>query len=408
MTVTMDITMDIQKRVATIENEMATVHKERAHIIHAMWVAAVSQQHLLMVGPGGTGKSFLVRDFIGHILDAKGFEIALDETTSPDQVLGPPNIKAMVEDGKTCRVLDNMLAEAHYAFIDEFFNANGPVLHSLMPIMNERVIHNNGQPTQTLLRAAFMGTNKLNADADQAATWDRIHQRIPVRYVQDRTNQADMVSQAIARLSVLGRGTQTTLGAQTTVTLAEMDIAFAEAMQLEVDDTGMALFLDIKEELFAKGIEISDRRMVEGMAASLANAWVCGNDKVLPANFDILQNMWWTLLEHAPVARSIILSATNPGEKAALDLLENLEKVKAEVRGAEGLDEERKRRVGVEAVKNVDRLLREVAPLREKAIAAGASTQRLDECVTRAAAFKNEIAQDIFGLSPATLAAAGK
>ena len=38
------------------------------------------------------------------------------------------------------------------AFLDEFFNANGPLLHSVMPALNERIFHNNGVPTPIPLR----------------------------------------------------------------------------------------------------------------------------------------------------------------------------------------------------------------------------------------------------------------
>lgn len=398
----------IRAKVAAIKVEQKDLIKERDTTIDGAWVARVAQQHFLMLGPGGTAKSFLVRNLVERITGATLFERAFDESTDVSEVLGSPDIKAMVEQGKTRRVLEGTFATATDAFLDEFFNGNGVVLHSVMPGLNERIVHNNGMPVAIPLRSCFMGTNKLNADADQAALWDRVHHRHVVKYVQDRDNLADMVGSAIARLSVLGRGTSTNLTTQTTVTLEEMDQAFAESLALDVDDVVMDTFLNIRDELAGNGVLISDRRVVEGMAAVLANGWINGHDSIKVGDLDVLQHMWWSLQDHAPIARGIILAATNPGEKAALDLLDELDKIRSEVKGAESLDEERKRRVGVEAVRNCDRLLREAQPLLAKAVAAGASTSRIQETIDRAESLKIEVGKAVFNLDPTTMTNMGR
>ena len=401
------ITQAIQANVVQAIAEMQADIKEREALIHDMWVAAVAQEHLLMLGPGGTGKSFVVRRMTSHIADSVYFESAFDETTDPSQVFGPPDIKAMVEDGKTRRVIDGMLPEATHAFCDEFFNANGPLLHSIMPCLNERVFHNNGIPHGIPLRSMYAGTNKLNADADQAALWDRIHIRHIVDYVSDRQNQAELVGDAIARMALVGRGTNTTVPGQskTLITLDELDLAHKEALALPVDDVVVEMFFDIRDEL-REGkaqISISDRRAVEGMAAVMANAWVRGHDQgVKVADLDVLANMWWTVQDQRAEARNVILAATNPGEKAALDLLDELDKVKAEITAASkpDVDDGRKKRIGVEQVKNIDRLLAEANDHLTKASAAGASTARIQETILKANAFKVQIGKDIFGIDP--------
>lgn len=395
---------DVQLRVSQIISEMQADIKEREALTHDMWVAAVAQEHLLMLGPGGTGKSFIVRRMTSHIDGSVYFESAFDETTDPSQVFGPPDIKAMVEDGKTRRVVTGMLPEATHAFCDEFFNANGPLLHSLQPCLNERVFHNNGVPHAIPLRSMLAGTNKLNADADQAALWDRIHIRHIVDYVSDRQNQADLVGDAIARMALVGRGTNTLVPGQskTLVTLDELDEAHKAALALPVPDAVVGMFFDIRDEL-KQGkaqVSISDRRAVEGMAAVMANAWVRGHNEVKVADLDVLANMWWTLQDQRAEARSVILAATNPGEKAALDLLDELDKVKEEITQASKpeVDDSRKKRIGVEQVKNIDRLLAEATDHLNKAQAAGAATVRIEETIKKANAFKVQIGKDIFGI----------
>lgn len=403
------IDQTIHAAINQIIDEQNLVIKERAEVIRGSWIANIGQEHLLMLGPGGTGKSFLVRDTVSHIDGSQYFEVAVDETTDPSQVFGPPDIKAMVEDGKTRRVPTGMLPEATHAFIDEFFNANGPLLHSIMPALNERVFHNNGQPSAIPLRSLFAGTNKLNADADQAALWDRIHLRYVVGYIGDRKSQADMVGDAITRMAQSGRGTNTSLTGvtKTLVTLDQLDQAHREALALDVPDPVLDLFFDIRDELqhgTAK-IQISDRRAVEGMAAVMANAWLNNHTTVTVGDLDVLANMWWAVQDQMATARSVILAATNPGEKAALDLLDGLDDLKKEVKQANDsdLDASRKKRVGVESVKNADKLLNEAKTHLAKAQAAGTSTTRLTEVIKKTEAFKVEVGMSIFNLDPAQM-----
>ena len=134
------VTPDVQQRIQAAIAEMRADIKEREALIHDMWVARVGQLHLLMLGPGGTGKSYAVRRLTQHIdrLEVLRAPAATRRPTRP-QVFGPPDITAMVEDGKARRVLSDMFAECTDAFLDEFFNANGPLLHSIMPVLNERI-----------------------------------------------------------------------------------------------------------------------------------------------------------------------------------------------------------------------------------------------------------------------------
>ena len=401
------ITADIQQRCAAIVDEMRATVKDRNDVIYAMMVARVAQQHFLMLGPGGTGKSFLVRDFVRHIDGAKHFETALDETTDPGQVFGPPDIPAMVKEGRNRRVVTNMLPEATDAFVDEIFNGNSPVLHSLMPIMNERIFHNNGMPSDVPLRSLYAGTNKLNADSDLAAFFDRLHHRYVVDYVKSRKDQSDMVGEAVARLAMLGRGMGTSLSrTPTMVTLAELDQAHNEALSLTVDDVVMDMFLDLTQTLKADGVLISDRRKVEGMVAVLANAWLRGHESVKAGDLDILAGMWWTVKDQSDQVRQAVLAIANPGEKAALDLTKDFREIEASLRQAQsnGTDAARLSRVGVEVIRTADKILGEANTILAKAVAAGASTQRLDELISRVVDFKRQVGADIFNLTPENVA----
>lgn len=409
------ITEDIRERVVAIIAEQNQVILERGEVIQGIWTARIAQQHGLMVGPGGTGKSFLARDTSDRIDGSTYFETAFDETTDPAQVFGPPDISAMIGDpangipGRMRRVPDGMLPEATDAFLDEFFNANGPLLHSVMPIANERVWHNNGHPTPVPLRQILAGTNKLNADVDLAALWDRLHQRWIVDYVRSRTSLVTMAAHNMARMAEgmaggSSRGVNTAIGGatRTTVTLDELDIAHAEALSLDFSPAVLELALDLKEELQqgeAK-VTISDRRWNEGLVAVASRAWLRGHKTVTTGDLDVLASMWWTLQDQMPVARKVILGATNPGEKVAHELLDDLDQAEKEYRtiADPNEDDNKRRKVGISVVGTAEKIIKKAGEERTKAEAAGSDTSKLDEVIQRAHTFNVKVGTEVFGL----------
>lgn len=384
----------VQPRLLSILDEINELNFERAEIAHSMMVALISQQHLLMVGPGGTAKSKIVRDVVRRVVGANYFESAFDETSTPDQVLGPPDIKTMVEEGKTRRVPDGMLPTAHIAFLDEFFNGNGPVLHSIMPILNERLFHNNGRPVITPLMSVFAGTNKLNADQDQAALWDRIHIRHQVGYVKDRDNLSELLRAALAR-----QVSTYTPEEPTTVTVDELRAAHDEAMQLTLNDVAMNTYLDLIETLGHQGVEVSTRRQVEGLKAVVANAWLAGHGEVKVGDLGIIQHMFWTNQDDISKVKAAVLTACNPGEKKALELLDDLQQLVEEYKKAGELDQMKRNNIGVDLFKKTGKILDAANPLRANAEVAGASTIRIDELIKQAQGLKIKIGTEVFNLT---------
>ena len=388
------------EKIQVIIGEQQASHYERSEVIPAMWTALVAHQHLLMVAPGGTGKSFLTRDLASRVTGMSYFEVALDETSTPDQILGAPDIKSMVEDGKVRRVADGMLPSAHFAFLDEFFNANGPALHSMMPILNERIFHNTGKPVPTPLRSAVMATNKLNADQDQAALWDRVHHRHVVGFVSDRDNLRSLVSEAVLR-SVSGF----TAPQFTTVTLEEVDAAHDEAMSLPISDLAFNTFLDVKEELERNGVVISTRRVVEAMKGVLATAWLAGHSEVKVGDLSVLRHMLWSAQDQISIVKNVVLTACNPGEKKALDLLDDLDKLKAEYSQASDLDEIKANTASIDIFKKAQRITDEALPLLTTAQAAGAGTQRIEDLIGACDALRVKIGKERFNMDEAQIQA---
>lgn len=399
------ISEDLRLKIARIEEEMNAQVFEREDVIHGAWISRVAQQHLVMVGPGGTGKSYLSRVFLSHIVGGSWFETAVDEATDLNEVFGAPDVKAMAELGITRRIPDGMLPCATDAFVDELMNANTPLKHAIMPPLNERLFMTGGKAHKIPLRMMISGTNKLTFDADEAAFFDRLHQRHIVGFIKDRTNQMKMIYGTVLRNAELGRGGNVTLAADqpTTVTIEELDRANQESLTLNVPDTVAHAFLDLRDEIMYgdSKVEISDRRAAESFLAVLANAWLRGHKDVEIGDLDILTSMWWSQFEHRTIVRSAVLAVTNPGERMAYDLIDEFEEIQAETKdqlASPDLDDRRKRDVVVQAsMKAKDIKKRAEEHLAETEIA-GLPTTRLEQVIARVTQYNTDILRDNYGI----------
>ena len=85
-------------------------------------LAVVAGEHLFLLGPPGTAKSALVREFAGAVR-GQYFEYLLTRFSEPNEVFGPIDLVRLRE-GTVATVTTGMLPEAEFVFLDELFNAN--------------------------------------------------------------------------------------------------------------------------------------------------------------------------------------------------------------------------------------------------------------------------------------------
>jgi len=279
-----------------VRNELKSVFFERDEIIDGMLSALLCRQHILLLGPPGTGKSALVESLCSAITGAEYFDWLLTKFSTPEELfgLGFPDMQARTLPRNT----HDKLPEAHIAFLDEIFKANSAILNSLLKVINERIFHNVGKQKCPLLTMVG-ASNELPEGEELEAMFDRFIIRYWTTYLSEPSNLLTMMQ---APDPVI----------QSSITLDELELCIQEAKKVIVSaDTDNALLV-IKQRTEEQGFISSDRRWKQVRGLLRAYAYVEGASEVTEDHLDILSHALWREPKDQPTLASIIATVGNP------------------------------------------------------------------------------------------------
>src|SRR5436309_14532335 len=151
----------------------------RDEVIDLIALAVVAGEHLFLLGPPGTAKSALVRQFATAV-HGRYFEYLLTRFSEPNEVFGPIDLVRLRE-GTVATVTAGMLPEAEFVFLDELFNANSAILNNLLSVLNERVYRRGAKVHALPLLSLFSASNHLPEDEALRALFDRFLLRCHVK-----------------------------------------------------------------------------------------------------------------------------------------------------------------------------------------------------------------------------------
>lgn len=178
--------MVVKSRIAALITHLQQGLLERDTPARLALLAALSGEHLLLLGPPGTAKSELARRLHTMVEDGRYFERLLTRFSVPEELFGPLSIKALEQD-RYLRQTEGYLPEASIAFIDEIFKANSAILNSLLTILNERQFDNGSQRLKVPLIAVIAASNELPEGVELNALYDRFLLRYEVEPIKDES-----------------------------------------------------------------------------------------------------------------------------------------------------------------------------------------------------------------------------
>ena len=281
------------EQLKIIRQKLNECFYDRQEEIEALLTALLSKQHLLFIGPAGTGKSFL-SSMLGEIGEgSRYFQHLLTPFSTPEELFGMLSLKDL-EQGVYKRNVTNMLPEAHFSFIDEIFKANSAILNSLLTLINERVYYNNGVPIHSPLMTMVGSSNEyIEENEGLEALFDRFLLRYEVNYIREEETFIAMLKEQ-SKVEI------------PKMTLQQLKTHQQNALLVTISDPIYKMIAKIRQNLHDEGIRPSDRRFKQSLSILRSKAYLEGRTEVSREDLTILYNVLWGTIEQKNITKEII------------------------------------------------------------------------------------------------------
>ena len=247
------------KNIKAVCNYLKSYIYERDEVIYGMLVALIAGKNMVLIGPPGTAKSYVMSEMAKSITGVKYFQWLLTKFSTPDELFGPISLKGLEQDIYR-RNTSRKLPEAHISFLDEVFKANSAILNSLLTLMNERIFYNDSQPIKSPLISLFGASNEYpDPEENLAALWTRFHLRYEVNPLAENDNFILMLKDPPP-------------GPRPQIQLADLIRLQNAAAQVEVNENIFAALVNLKNELTHHQIKPTDRTWRDALELIKARA----------------------------------------------------------------------------------------------------------------------------------------
>lgn len=286
----LDRLRDIGEKLMKLIDELSYIFPERRHILTQIEYAILTRQNVLAYGTYGTGKTDMVNTLFGCFTGANVFGTEFNKFMTEANVIGVPNVKEMRTSGRIHYDRENGILDADFAELDEFFDANEPLLRALLGILNERQFKRGRQMEWAKLHTAIASTNGdpeklLKEQPKLGAVIDRFLFQCNVSYVKSSENRRRMYMKYLR-------------GEKPSIQISMDDIKFISDTVVGSNQITDPAFVEVYDTLIetyrnaSGGRVISDRRSCKLLQLVEANALLFGRYEV---DYEDLMAVKWGL-----------------------------------------------------------------------------------------------------------------
>lgn len=280
-----------RRKILDVEKTLNTMIIGHEDFVKALMIASIAGEHLVVIGPPGTAKSYAVRMF-AKLVNANFYQYLLTKFTSFDELFGTVDIVSLSK-GEFRRNWSKIIS-SEFVFLDEIFKANSAILNALLSLLQERVVYDplTGVPIEAKLHTAVGASNENPEDPELQALYDRFAVRVFISYLEDDKQ----LLRAIQARWLNSNNVQPIASMNDIKTLHQFAISLLTA---EVEDLGAEVYklyhvnvVPLIKNLRERGVIVSDRTIIEKLPklyASYLALYGVTLDNVMNATYELLQ-----------------------------------------------------------------------------------------------------------------------
>lgn len=387
------------EKAQALEKALKEPLVERDEEAFLITLSLFARQHMAQIGGAGIAKSMLADRITALIDGAEFFPLQFFKGTEPQEVFGPPDLKALKE-GRVARIIDGHLPTANVALLDEWWKANSMILNGCLGILNERKYRNDGQVIQCPLDMAIIASNELPeaGNAELSAIRDRILITKIVQGVRADQSRLDLIDGFIDRRS--GGDVPST----PVMTLDEVREAQKQVANIGVPPDVKADLITLWRKAETEGLEISPRRFANGITILQAKAWIAGRKELLRDDLTIYQHILWLDPDEQSMAHAVTLDFASEFEQKAARYRQEFEDTRPEVThirellAAETIDFGVMTPVAAKVHSTLKGILEKVKEQQTRAVDANRDTRALDDLVAEITTTREYIRKNALGM----------
>ena len=189
--------LECAQELKRLFDELGELYPERTHLMNQLLFALLTREHVLVHGMYGTAKTALANAVFQSFDSQVTFAVQLTKFMTEANVIGVPDPRIMREEGVIFYRPEGQILEANFAELDEFFDANSPLLRTMLGVLNEREFKRGRQYEKAKLHTAIASTNGepdavIKQSPELGAIIDRFIFRCKIEYLQSPASRLKM------------------------------------------------------------------------------------------------------------------------------------------------------------------------------------------------------------------------
>jgi len=274
-------TSELFKKIQRIQSQLTQGLVEREQTIKLTLLAALAGEHILLIGPPGTGKSLVSRRLHLVFKETPYFERLLTKFSVPEELFGPLSIQALEQD-KYTRLTKGYLPQASIAFLDEIFKANSAILNALLTLLNEREFDNGVLRQKVPLISVIGASNELPEDGNLSALYDRFLFR---QYVEP-------VSKSGFKQLLTMKASEEELSVEQ-LSYDELKYIQQHSKKVELSAEALQFLMELRKWCAENQIQVSDRRWHKIVGMLQVSAFTNNQSQVTIWDCWLVQHCIW-------------------------------------------------------------------------------------------------------------------